>query len=149
MAEKAAKPVKNPRVAMPEQDPQVRARNFLEVPTGYTNKMAQEEAARCLQCKKPACVAGCPVEVDIPGFIELISQGDITGSIRNLWSKNALPAVCGRVCWPTLCYGQATRWTWHPRCGRYTSAASPSLRQPTRRKKGEPSERASPRVRPF
>jgi glutamate synthase (NADPH/NADH) small chain len=98
MAEKAAKPVKNPRVAMPEQDPKVRARNFLEVPTGYTNKMAQEEAARCLQCKKPACVAGCPVEVDIPGFIELISQGDITGSIRNLWSKNALPAVCGRVC---------------------------------------------------
>ncbi len=98
MAEKAAKPVKNPRVAMPEQDPQVRARNFLEVPTGYTNKMAQDEAARCLQCKKPACVAGCPVEVDIPGFIDLISQGDITGSIRNLWSKNALPAVCGRVC---------------------------------------------------
>ncbi|MBT8347413.1 MAG: NADPH-dependent glutamate synthase [Desulfofustis sp.] len=98
MAEKAAKPVKNPRVAMPEQDPQVRARNFLEVPTGYTNKMAQEEAARCLQCKKPACVAGCPVGVDIPGFIDLISQGDITGSIRNLWSKNALPAVCGRVC---------------------------------------------------
>ena len=98
MAEKAAKPVKNPRVAMPEQDPQVRARNFLEVPTGYPNKMAQEEAARCLQCKKPACVAGCPVEVDIPGFIDLISQGDITGSIRNLWSKNALPAVCGRVC---------------------------------------------------
>ncbi|MBT8328074.1 MAG: NADPH-dependent glutamate synthase, partial [Desulfofustis sp.] len=69
-----------------------------EVPTGYTNKMAQEEAARCLQCKKPACVAGCPVGVDIPGFIDLISQGDITGSIRNLWSKNALPAVCGRVC---------------------------------------------------
>jgi glutamate synthase (NADPH/NADH) small chain len=98
MAEKAAKPVKNPRVAMPEQDPQVRARNFLEVPTGYTNKMAQEEAARCLQCKKPACVAGCPVGVDIPGFIDLIAQGDITGSIRNLWSKNALPAVCGRVC---------------------------------------------------
>jgi glutamate synthase (NADPH/NADH) small chain len=98
MAEKAAKPVKNPRVAMPEQDPQVRARNFLEVPTGYTNKMAQEEAARCLQCKKPACVAGCPVGVDIPGFIDLINQGDITGAIRNLWSKNALPAVCGRVC---------------------------------------------------
>ena len=98
MAEKAAKPVKNPRVSMPEQDPEVRARNFLEVPTGYTNKMAQDEAARCLQCKKPACVAGCPVEVDIPGFIDLIAQGDITGSIRNLWSKNALPAVCGRVC---------------------------------------------------
>lgn len=98
MAEKAAKKQKNPRVAMPEQDAQVRARNFLEVPTGYTAKMAQEEAARCLQCRKPACVAGCPVGVDIPGFIDLIAQGDMTGSIRNLWAKNALPAVCGRVC---------------------------------------------------
>ena len=83
---------------MPEQDAKVRARNFLEVPTGYTPKMAQEEAARCLQCKKPGCVAGCPVEVDIPGFIDLLVQGDMTGAIRNLWSKNALPAVCGRVC---------------------------------------------------
>lgn len=97
MAEKAATK-KNPRVAMPEQDAKVRARNFLEVPTGYTPKMAQEEAARCLQCKKPGCVAGCPVEVDIPGFIDLLVQGDMTGAIRNLWSKNALPAVCGRVC---------------------------------------------------
>lgn len=94
----AEKPVKNPRVPMPEQDPQIRARNFLEVPTGYTNKMAQEEAARCLQCKKPGCVAGCPVSVDIPGFIDLIAKGDMTGAIRNLWGKNALPAVCGRVC---------------------------------------------------
>jgi glutamate synthase (NADPH/NADH) small chain len=98
MAEKPAKPVKNPRIPMPEQDPQVRARNFLEVPTGYTHKMAQEEAARCLQCKKPGCVEGCPVGVDIPGFIDLISKGDMTAAIRNLWSKNALPAVCGRVC---------------------------------------------------
>ncbi|NNK94148.1 MAG: NADPH-dependent glutamate synthase [Desulfobacterales bacterium] len=97
MAENAKK-TKNPRVPMPEQDAKVRARNFLEVPTGYTPKMAQEEAARCLQCKKPGCVAGCPVEVDIPGFIDLIAHGDITGAIRNLWSKNALPAVCGRVC---------------------------------------------------
>ncbi len=53
---------------MPEQDPKVRARNFLEVPEGYTVKMAQEEAARCLQCKKPSCVQGCPVGVDIPGI---------------------------------------------------------------------------------
>ena len=83
---------------MPEQEPALRARNFLEVPTGYTPKMAQEEAARCLQCKKPGCVAGCPVSVDIPGFIDLLAQGDMTGAIRNLWSKNALPAVCGRVC---------------------------------------------------
>ncbi len=98
MAEKAAKKVKNPRIPMPEQEPQIRARNFLEVPTGYTPKMAQEEASRCLQCKKPACVEGCPVGVDIPGFIDLLSQGDMTGAIRNLWTKNALPAVCGRVC---------------------------------------------------
>ncbi len=98
MVEKAAKKTKTPRVAMPEQDPQIRARNFLEVPTGYTMKMAQEEASRCLQCRKPSCVAGCPVGVDIPGFIDLIAQGDMTGAIRNLWGKNALPAVCGRVC---------------------------------------------------
>ncbi|MCK5515282.1 MAG: NADPH-dependent glutamate synthase [Desulfobulbaceae bacterium] len=98
MVEKAAKKTKTPRVAMPEQDPQIRARNFLEVPTGYTVKMAQEEASRCLQCRKPSCVAGCPVGVDIPGFIDLIAQGDMTGAIRNLWAKNALPAVCGRVC---------------------------------------------------
>lgn len=94
MAKKTAKE----RVPMPEQEPQVRARNFLEVPTGYTIKMAQEEAERCLQCKKPACVDGCPVEVDIPGFIDFLAQGDMTGAIRNLWGKNALPAVCGRVC---------------------------------------------------
>jgi len=98
MADQGAKKTKNPRVAMPEQEPKVRARNFLEVPTGYTAKMAQEEAARCLQCKKPGCVVGCPVGVDIPGFIDLIAQGDMTGAIRNLWTKNALPAVCGRVC---------------------------------------------------
>lgn len=98
MAEKVVKKTKTPRVPMPEQDPHIRARNFLEVPTGYTVKMAQEEASRCLQCRKPACVAGCPVGVDIPGFIDLITQGDLTGAIRNLWSKNALPAVCGRVC---------------------------------------------------
>ncbi len=87
-----------PRVLMPEQDPNVRKRNFIEVPTGYTMAMAQEEASRCLQCRKPGCVAGCPVGVDIPGFINLITEGDMTGAIRNLWSKNALPAICGRVC---------------------------------------------------
>ncbi len=56
------------------------------------------EAGRCLQCKKPGCVEGCPVGVDIPGFINLITKGDMTGAIRNLWAKNSLPAVCGRVC---------------------------------------------------
>jgi glutamate synthase (NADPH/NADH) small chain len=98
MTETAGKKPQKSRVPMPEQQPKIRARNFLEVPTGYTVKMAQEEASRCLQCKKPGCVEGCPVGVDIPGFIDLISQGDMTGAIRNLWGKNALPAVCGRVC---------------------------------------------------
>ena len=98
MTEKAAKKEKKGRMAMPEQEPQVRARNFLEVPLGYTPEMAIEEAGRCLQCKKPNCVEGCPVSVDIPGFIHLIKEGDFTGAIRNLWSKNSLPAVCGRVC---------------------------------------------------
>ncbi|MDK9705514.1 MAG: NADPH-dependent glutamate synthase [Desulforhopalus sp.] len=98
MSETADKKAQKARVAMPEQEPKIRARNFLEVPTGYTVKMAQEEASRCLQCKKPGCVEGCPVGVDIPGFIDLIAQGDMTGAIRNLWGKNALPAVCGRVC---------------------------------------------------
>jgi glutamate synthase (NADPH/NADH) small chain len=95
---KKAKKEKIARVPMPEQEPAVRARNFLEVPTGYTPEMAQREAARCLQCKKPACVAGCPVEIDIPGFIKLIKEGDFTRSIRHIWQKNSLPAVCGRVC---------------------------------------------------
>ena len=83
---------------MPEQAPDVRRRNFDEVPLGLTVELAQAEASRCLQCRKPGCVAGCPVEIDIPGFINLISEGDFTGAIRNLWGKNALPAVCGRVC---------------------------------------------------
>jgi glutamate synthase (NADPH/NADH) small chain len=86
------------RVAMPEQAPEVRRRNFDEVPLGYTPEQAMAEAGRCLQCKKPSCVAGCPVNVDIPGFIQHIKNGDFTAAIRNLWSKNALPAVCGRVC---------------------------------------------------
>lgn len=86
------------RVAMPEQPPEVRKRNFDEVPLGYTVAMAQEEAARCIQCKKPGCVTGCPVQVDIPGFIRMITEGDFTGAIRYIWSQNALPAVCGRVC---------------------------------------------------
>lgn len=96
MAEEKKK--KANRVAMPEQDPKVRKRNFDEVPTGYTVTMAQEEAARCLQCKKPGCVEGCPVQVDIPGFIRLLTEGDFTAAIRHIWSQNALPAVCGRVC---------------------------------------------------
>lgn len=98
MAATSGKKEQKSRQPMPEQDPKVRARNFLEVPTGYTAKMAQEEAERCIQCKKPGCVTGCPVGVNIPEFIDLLAHGDITGAIRNIWAKNALPAVCGRVC---------------------------------------------------
>jgi glutamate synthase (NADPH/NADH) small chain len=86
------------RQPMPEQDPKIRAKNFDEVPLGLSPETAVLEAKRCLQCKKPACVEGCPVEVDIPGFIKLIADGEPTRSIRKIWGKNALPAVCGRVC---------------------------------------------------
>ncbi len=83
---------------MPEQDPKVRAKNFKEVPFGYSPELAQLEASRCLQCKKPKCIEGCPVEIDIPAFIKLISDGDYVGAARKLKERNGLPAVCGRVC---------------------------------------------------
>ncbi|MEE4608377.1 MAG: NADPH-dependent glutamate synthase [Desulfobacteraceae bacterium] len=86
------------RTPMPEQAPEVRRRNFLEVPTGYTEEMAVAEAQRCLQCKNPGCVKGCPVNVDIPGFIKLITERKFTEAIRHIWTTNSLPAVCGRVC---------------------------------------------------
>ena len=101
MAEKETKKVKRekiPRQPMPEQEPKVRAKNFDEVPFGLSPEAAIKEAQRCLQCKKPGCVAGCPVEIDIPGFIQLIKEEKFTESIRNIWQKNSLPAVCGRVC---------------------------------------------------
>jgi glutamate synthase (NADPH/NADH) small chain len=96
--EKAPKKEKIPRQKMLDQEPQVRARNFDEVPYGYTPELAQKEAERCLQCKDPRCKQGCPVEIDIPAFIKLIKEGDFEGSIRKLWEMNSLPAVCGRVC---------------------------------------------------
>jgi len=101
MAEEATQKVKRekiPRQPMPEQKPKVRAKNFDEVPIGYDPETAIKEAERCLQCKKPGCVAGCPVEIDIPGFIQLIKEEKFTESIRHIWQKNSLPAVCGRVC---------------------------------------------------
>lgn len=98
MAEKKAKKAKVDRVIMPEQDPDVRRRNFEEVPLGLSNEMAMVEATRCLQCKKPLCVDGCPVSVDIPGFIKLIAEENFSGAAAKLWERNALPAVCGRVC---------------------------------------------------
>jgi glutamate synthase (NADPH) small chain len=86
------------RTPMPEQDPKVRSANFEEVAQGYTLEMALAEADRCLQCKKPKCVPGCPVGIDIPGFILALARKDIEESYRILKSANALPAVCGRVC---------------------------------------------------
>jgi glutamate synthase (NADPH/NADH) small chain len=97
MVEKKEKP-KIPKQKMPEQDPKVRAKNFKEVPFGYSPELAQLEASRCLQCKKPKCIEGCPVEIDIPAFIKLISDGDYVGAARKLKERNGLPAVCGRVC---------------------------------------------------
>ncbi len=86
------------RVDMPKQAPFIRRRNFLEVALGYTEANAVEEAKRCFQCKKPKCVAGCPVGIDIPGFIDRIAHEDFPGAINVLKEKNCLPAVCGRVC---------------------------------------------------
>ncbi|MBI5016987.1 MAG: NADPH-dependent glutamate synthase [Deltaproteobacteria bacterium] len=87
-----------PRQPMPEQDPKVRARNFDEVPLGFTAEMAQAEASRCLQCKKPACRKGCPVQVLIPDFIAQVCEGNYAKAAQVLKEKNSLPAVCGRVC---------------------------------------------------
>lgn len=86
------------RHKIPEQDPNVRNKNFEEVNLGYTIEMAQAEAQRCLMCANPPCVKGCPVEVKIPEFIEQIRLGDIAEAARILKIDNALPAVCGRVC---------------------------------------------------
>ena len=98
MAEKVKKKEKIPRQDMPEQDPKIRRKNFKEVPLGYTPDQAVQEAQRCLQCKKPTCVPGCPVSIDIPKFIQAIKDKDFPRAIRNIWEQNSLPAVCGRVC---------------------------------------------------
>ena len=87
-----------PRVDMPCQPAEVRRGNFEEVALGYTREMAVEEAKRCLQCKKPLCVSGCPVEVPIRDFIREVSLGNMDAAYRIIKSTNSLPAVCGRVC---------------------------------------------------
>src|SRR5215470_15622540 len=86
------------RQKMSEQDPLIRNANFEEVNLGLPEKVALLEAERCLQCKDPKCVAGCPVMVNIPRFIELLSQGNLPEAAKSLLSDNALPAVTGRVC---------------------------------------------------
>ncbi len=89
---------KVPRQKMPEQDPIERAHNFYEVALGYDNDLALLEASRCLHCKKPYCMAGCPVEVDIPDFVELVKKGDYIGAAWKVKEKNSLPRIAGRVC---------------------------------------------------
>lgn len=86
------------RVEMPRQDPDVRARNFEEVALGYSLQQAKEEASRCIQCPKRGCVAGCPVQIDIPEFIKAMREGNMPEAVRVLKDKNALPGICGRVC---------------------------------------------------
>jgi glutamate synthase (NADPH) small chain len=95
---KRPKRPKLPRQPMPEQDPRRRRYNFEEVPRGYSEATARLEASRCLQCKKPGCVDGCPVNINIPAFIKLIAAGHFVEALDKLKEQNALPAVCGRVC---------------------------------------------------
>jgi len=87
-----------PPQAMPEQDPKVRARNMNEVALGYTAEMAKTEASRCLQCAAKPCMQGCPVAIDIPGFLAKASEGDFAGALAVIRETSLLPAVCGRVC---------------------------------------------------
>ena len=86
------------KTPMPEQDPKVRARNFKEVSLGYTAEMAMEEAGRCLKCRNPKCVTGCPVNVRIPEFIAKVQEGDFKAAYEIISSTNVLPALSGRVC---------------------------------------------------
>ncbi|MBN1603578.1 MAG: NADPH-dependent glutamate synthase [Chitinispirillaceae bacterium] len=98
MLEEKQKTVRYDRTPMREQKPEVRAKNFDEVPIGYSPEEAVREAKRCLQCKKPLCVEGCPVNVKIPQFIKLIAEEKFAEAARVLKETNALPAICGRVC---------------------------------------------------
>ena len=98
------------KVPVREQDPKVRATNFEEVCLGYNQEEAVEEAQRCLGCKKPKCVEGCPVSINIPGFIEQIKEGNIEEAYKVIGLSSALPAICGRVCpQESQCEGQCIR----------------------------------------
>lgn len=99
MAESKPRPKpKKEAMPMPKQDPKARRGNFNEVALGYTEQQALEEAGRCLQCPKPQCVTGCPVEICIPEFIKLLREGKYEEAAQKIKEKNALPAICGRVC---------------------------------------------------
>ena len=89
---------RGPQVEMPKQSPEERIHNFEEVAQGYEEEMAIEEALRCLTCPNPQCIKGCPVDIDIPAFIALIKEKKYDEAIKKVKEKNALPAICGRVC---------------------------------------------------
>ena len=98
------------KVPMPEQDPNVRNKNFLEVATGYTEEMAMEEASRCLNCKNKPCVNGCPVNVRIPEFVAKVAEGKFEEAYEIITSTNSLPAISGRVCpQESQCEGKCVR----------------------------------------
>ena len=98
------------KVPVREQDPKVRATNFEEVCLGYNEEEAREEASRCIQCKNPKCVKGCPVSINIPGFIKEVEEGNIEEAAKVIAQSSALPAVCGRVCpQESQCEGQCIR----------------------------------------
>ncbi len=98
------------KVKMPEQEPDVRNKNFKEVALGYTLEQAQEEATRCLNCRHKPCMSGCPVGVPIPEFIQHVAQGDIEAAYQTIKRENALPAICGRVCpQENQCEGKCVR----------------------------------------
>ncbi|MBQ2275798.1 MAG: NADPH-dependent glutamate synthase [Lachnospiraceae bacterium] len=98
------------KVVMPEQEPNVRNKNFDEVTLGYTKEMAMEEATRCLNCKNKPCVSKCPVNVSIPEFIAHVAEGDFEAAYQTITRDNALPAICGRVCpQENQCEGQCVR----------------------------------------
>ena len=86
------------RIPVREQEASVRAKNFEEVCLGYDEERALDEASRCLGCKNPKCVSGCPVSIDIPGFISHVKEGNFEGAAKEIAKYSALPAVCGRVC---------------------------------------------------
>ncbi|PXX55297.1 homotetrameric NADPH-dependent glutamate synthase [Hungatella effluvii] len=98
------------KVPVREQDPKIRATNFEEVCLGYNEEEARAEASRCLKCKNPKCVGGCPVSIDIPGFIKEVQEGNYEEAAKVIAKSSALPAVCGRVCpQESQCEGQCIR----------------------------------------
>jgi glutamate synthase (NADPH) small chain len=137
-----------PRQEMPTQDAAERRCNFDEVALGYTQEMAMAEASRCIQCKKPRCIAGCPVGVRIPEFIDAIHEGDLWRAAEVLKDTNSLPAICGRVCpQETQCeiecvlgrrgepvaIGRLERWVadWEREQGGAGGARVPEVAEPT------------------